>query len=70
MISNLSIIYIVRGFFASLWDFNSFGVKGNIFSFQNLLYFLRVLLKTCKTLSYSLFHDTKNAYFLSDQIPK
>ena len=40
------------------------------FSFENQLYFWRVLSKIRKTFVYNLFDDLKHVYFLSDQMPK
>ena len=79
MISNFPIIYVFRELFQDSFpsnithfacDFSSFFVKGNIFSFHNQLYFLRVLLKIHKAFSYNLFRDIRYVCFLCDQVPK
>ena len=81
LISDFLIIYIFRIFldsfstdvlhyFASWCDFTSFLLTVTFFSFQNQLYFLRVLLKKHKTFSYNLFHIIKYVYLLFDQTPK
>ena len=40
------------------------------FSFQNQLYFLRVLLSIHRAFSYNIFHDIDYVCFLRDKMPK
>ena len=81
MISNFLIVFISKEFSKEFYSVNItflhlrvvlilFLLTVTFFSFQNQLYFLRVLLKILKTFSCNLFCDIKYVCLLCDQIPK
>ena len=80
MVSEFSLIFIFSKLFTIFFSKYNLILRLDIilffillvvtfFSFQNQLYFLRVLLKQHKTFSYNLSHDIKYACLLYDQIP-